>query len=159
MKEPAFHQLRTQEQLGYIVHTAPHTSGTHIKGMMVLIQSDAYDPIHLAARVDVFVTGFRTKLEEGTDFDQNIHAVVQSLREKPKNLLQESTIFWDAIVKRNYAFHSRHEIADFVESLTPTSVLEFYDTYMSGTHKLTVQVFGSNHADAMLVTDQGDDGK
>ena len=149
LKEPAFHQLRTEEQLGYIVHTAPHTSGTHIKGLIVLIQSDAYDPVHLDARVDVFIKGFRNTLEEAKDFEQNVQAVVQTLREKPKNLLQESSIYWDAIGKRHYGFQQRHEIAEFVQTLTPLTVLDFYDKYITGSNKLSIQVFGSNHLEAM----------
>jgi insulysin len=153
IKEPAFHQLRTEEQLGYIVHTAPHTSGASIKGLMILIQSDAYDPVHLESRVDVFIEGFRTKLVEAADFENNVQAVVKALRDKPKNLMQESTIFWDAVCKRNYCFHARHKIADFVEALTPSSVLEFFDKNVAGARKLSVQVFGSNHLEALKEED------
>lgn len=150
LKEPAFHQLRTEEQLGYIVHTAPHTSGANIKGLMLLIQSDAYDPVHLASRVDVFVQGFRSNLVEAADFDKNVKAVVKALRDKPKNLMQESTIFWDAVCKRNYCFHARHKIADFVEALTQSSMLDFFDKQVAGAMKLSIQVFGSNHLEAMV---------
>lgn len=105
MKEPAFHQLRTQEQLGLrFVHThtlycsSYHTSGgTHAHEgiddfdfkVMPMIQSILASRI---CRVDDFVTGFRTKLEEATDtWIQNIHAVVPSLAGKSllKNLIQE----------------------------------------------------------------------
>lgn len=96
MKEPAFHQLRTQEQLGLrFVHThtlycsSYHTSGgTHAHEgiddfdfkVMPMIQSILASRI---CRVDDFVTGFRTKLQEATDtWIQNIHAVVPSLRGK-----------------------------------------------------------------------------
>jgi len=62
MREPAFNELRTQEQLGYIVFTAVKTSGNDVKALMILIQSDSYDPIHCDARVEAFLERFRTKL-------------------------------------------------------------------------------------------------
>ena len=175
MKEPAFHQLRTEEQLGYIVHTSPHTSGASIKGLQLLIQSDMYDPIYLESRVQVFLQAFRSKVlvvperDEAVlgsymhDFQRNIKAVVKALLDKPKNLLQESTILWDTIGKRQYKFHARKEIAKFVEALTPTSVLEFFDRHIvvpkdpdeddskyATNKKLSVHVFGSNHLEALM---------
>ena len=84
LREPAFNQLRTEEQLGYIVHTSIKTSGADIKGLVVLIQSDGFDPIHVESRVEEFLATFRPRIVEMTeeDFASNIHAVVSSFLEK-----------------------------------------------------------------------------
>jgi insulysin len=63
-REPAFNELRTQEQLGYIVFSTVKTSGNNIKSLMFLIQSDSHDPIHCDGRVEAFLERFRTKLAE-----------------------------------------------------------------------------------------------
>jgi insulysin len=84
LREPAFNQLRTEEQLGYIVHTSIKTSGADIKGLVVLIQSDGFDPIHAESRVEDFLAKFRPRIVEMTeeDFASNINAVVSSFLEK-----------------------------------------------------------------------------
>jgi insulysin len=85
VREPAFNQLRTEEQLGYIVHTSIKTSGNDIKGLLFLIQSDSFDPIHMEERVELFLSKFRQKyilpLTED-EFQKNKDAVVANFLEK-----------------------------------------------------------------------------
>ena len=64
IQEPAFNDLRTQEQLGYIVYTDLKTSGNDVKGLMFLIQSDSHDPIYCDSRVEAFLERFRVELLE-----------------------------------------------------------------------------------------------
>ena len=88
MREPAFNQLRTEEQLGYLVHTSVKTSGNDIKGLLFLIQSDSFDPIHMEERVEAFLTTFRQKFIvqlTGEQFQHNIDAVVANFLEKASN--------------------------------------------------------------------------
>ncbi len=84
LKEPAFNQLRTEEQLGYIVHTSIKTSGHNIKNLLFLIQSDSFDPIHVESRIEAFLARFRPRIQNMTreDFETNITAVVASFLEK-----------------------------------------------------------------------------
>jgi insulysin len=84
IKEPAFNELRTEEQLGYIVHTSVDTAGDDIKGLLFLIQSDAFDPIHLDGRVEAFLERFRSKIVQmsAEEFQINIDAVVKNFMEK-----------------------------------------------------------------------------
>jgi insulysin len=84
VREPAFNQLRTEEQLGYIVHTSVKTMGDHIKGFLLLIQSDAFEPVHVEGRIETFLQGFRKRITDMSDedFQTNVDAVVASFLEK-----------------------------------------------------------------------------
>jgi insulysin len=84
IREPAFNQLRTEEQLGYIVHTSVKTSGVNIKGLLFLIQSDSFDPIHVESRVEEFIANFRERIisMSAEEFQKNVDAVVTSFLEK-----------------------------------------------------------------------------
>jgi insulysin len=62
VKEPLFNELRTQEQLGYIVFSTIKTNGNDVKSLMFLIQSDVYSPTYLDDRVEAFIDRFRSKL-------------------------------------------------------------------------------------------------
>lgn len=84
VREPAFNQLRTEEQLGYIVHTSVKTSGYHIKGLLFLVQSDSFDPIHVEGRIETFLASFRERMVamSEADLQTNVDAVVASFLEK-----------------------------------------------------------------------------
>jgi insulysin len=153
LKEPAFNELRTNEQLGYIVHSSIKTNGDNIKSLLILIQSDSYDPIYMDSRIEAFLERLREKIEcmEPEEFQKNISAVSQSLREKNKNIGEESNKYWHGMSTRSYLFRRLHLIADKVDITTKEQVLEFYDTYISKggpkRSKLSVQVYATQHMD------------
>jgi insulysin len=91
LREPAFNQLRTEEQLGYIVHTSVKTSGDHIKALLFLIQSDSFDPIHVESRIETFLANFRNRILALTDeeFEANVDSVVATFLEKVSESEQE----------------------------------------------------------------------
>jgi len=155
LREPAFNQLRTEEQLGYIVHTQVKTNGDKSKGLLFLIQSDAFDSIHMDERIEVFLESLRMKLVQMSpeEFSANVDAVCQSLLEKNKNLSEESTKHWLVITNQSYRFQRLQEIAGEACNLTKDDVLRFFDRHLlrqsPNRSKLSVQVFGSNHKDQL----------
>jgi len=162
MREPAFNMLRTEETLGYIVHTSIKTSGTVIKGWLCLIQGDSFDPTHMDDRVEAFLVKMRGILVDLSKekFETNVQSVVQNLREKNKNLGEESTKYWGVISNQTYRFRRLEEIAEEAEKLTKLDVIRFFDRYLHAKspyrRKLSIQVFGKNHAD--ILDKQNDSG-
>ena len=57
MKEPCYQQLRTTEQLGYIVWSGAR-SVSNIEGLRVTVQSSVQDPRALDSRIDAFLQQF-----------------------------------------------------------------------------------------------------
>ncbi len=55
-KRDAFHQLRTVEQLGYIVSVSSHAV-LGVRHVLFLLQSNAHSAAHLDGRVEAFVQG------------------------------------------------------------------------------------------------------
>uniref|UniRef100_A0A7S2PDI3 Coenzyme PQQ synthesis protein F-like C-terminal lobe domain-containing protein n=2 Tax=Leptocylindrus danicus TaxID=163516 RepID=A0A7S2PDI3_9STRA len=155
VQEPAFDELRTQEQLGYIVHTSVKTNGPNIKSLMFLIQSDSYEPQHLNDRVEAFISRFRERLvamgEE--EFQSNTSAVVEEFLEKNKNLAEESSKYWNVINNKSYLFRRFQLLAAEIEKLSKAQILQFFDRYIAKDgverKKISVQVFGSNHLEKM----------
>jgi len=155
VKEPAFNQLRTEEQLGYIVHTSIKTSGYNIKSLLFLIQSEGFDPIHVESRIEEFLIRFRPRIQNMTkeDFETNVNAVVASFLEKNKNLGEESTRYWHVMMNQSYQFQRLQKLAEHVKLLTKDRVLQFFDKYIAASapnrRKLCVQVFAKQHAEKM----------
>lgn len=150
LKEPAFNELRTNEQLGYIVHTSVKTNGDDIKGLLFLIQSDSFDPVHLDSRIEAFIERLRPKIVSMTEeeYQANIAAVCQTLREKNKNIGEETSKYWNVINNNTYMFKRLNLIADEVEKVQREQLLDFFDKYLGvaeSRKKMSVQVFAKQH--------------
>jgi insulysin len=112
LSEPAFDQLRTKEQLGYIVQTSM-SSRVGAIGWKVLIQSER-DPVYLETRVDSFLAQAKGILEGLTEeeFGRHRDSLIAKREEKPKNLREESERFWARISDRYYEFGKRKFACD-----------------------------------------------
>ncbi|OIW21916.1 hypothetical protein TanjilG_14752 [Lupinus angustifolius] len=97
-KQPAFHQLRSVEQLGYITALVQRND-CGIGGLQFIIQSTVKGPGDIGQRVEAFLKVFETKLREMTndEFKSNVNALIDMKLEKHKNLREESSFFWREI--------------------------------------------------------------
>jgi insulysin len=95
--EPAFDQLRTKEQLGYVVFSGARTSHTTI-GYRFIIQSEKTAE-YLDSRIDAFLVGFASTLQKMSDseFEGHKRSLITKRLEKMKNLDQESGRLWSHI--------------------------------------------------------------
>lgn len=102
--EPCFNQLRTIEQLGYVVFSGPSFSDTWA-GYRILIQSEK-DCRYLEGRVENFLTSFHKTLEDMSeeDFAGHKRAIINKRLAKLKNLGQEDNRFWNHIYSDTYDF-------------------------------------------------------
>lgn len=93
LSEPAFNVLRTKEQLGYMVHCTPWLlPGSSEKGLRIVVQSEK-KPGYLEERVEAFLRGMKTKLEEMTDeeFESHMTGLEKTWLEADKNLYEEAS--------------------------------------------------------------------
>ncbi|MBE3048893.1 insulinase family protein, partial [Candidatus Bathyarchaeota archaeon] len=106
MHEPAFDQLRTKEQLGYIVFCGMRAFATTY-GFRFLVQSER-DPEYLESRVDSFIEGFGEALTKMTDeeFENHKRSLVVRLLKKLENLNSETNRHWAQIAGEYYNFGS-----------------------------------------------------
>ncbi|TPX70225.1 hypothetical protein SpCBS45565_g01950 [Spizellomyces sp. 'palustris'] len=129
--EPAFDQLRTKEQLGYMVFSGLRKS-TGIMGFRVIIQSEK-DPAYVESRINSFLASMRSVISKLTadEYAKHQAALAARMLEKDKNLGQESHRLWTHVSSRYYNFDQHIEDADLVKCVTQDSLLEFYDTFIA----------------------------
>lgn len=108
--EPAFDQLRTQEQLGYVVSTSTSVAASAM-ALGIKIQSTRA-PWFLEERVEAFLEQFRDTLAgmSQEDFEAKKDGLIVKLLERPKNLYEETNWFWRQIREGYY---------DFLRSMSP----------------------------------------
>jgi hypothetical protein len=120
----AFHVLRTQKQLGYVVQCSVRSVGTS-RGLTVLIQSSVQPPAQLEAEIESWMREFRSgPLAElsTSSFAEYQSAVSALLDEQPKTLQQETSQIWGELVEGTYRFQHEAQLARAVRELELTQV-------------------------------------
>lgn len=102
--EPVFDQLRTKEQLGYVVFSGPRSGFTALE-FRFIIQSEKH-PQYLESRIESFLVSHRKTLEALSDaeFAKNKRALVVKRTEKVKDLDQETGRHWNQICTEYFDF-------------------------------------------------------
>ncbi|KAI4239741.1 MAG: hypothetical protein L6R40_005486 [Gallowayella cf. fulva] len=132
-EEVGFDQLRTKEQLGYIVFTGAKFAAT-IMGYRVIIQSEK-PTAYLEERVNAFLALFAERLDSMTPeaFEGHKKSLVNKRLERVKNLDQESERFWTAISGERYSFRQNEMDADAIRPVTKEEMVEFFKEFIHPT--------------------------
>lgn len=128
--EPAFHQLRTVEQLGYIVSTALKITLTSA-GFRILIQSEK-DCGFLTSRIDAFLDYLQEFLNNMSDefFEKQKASRIDKINERAKNLTQETKRYWQQISSSTYKFDEVDEQTSVLNSVTKEQISAFFMQYV-----------------------------
>lgn len=96
----AYNQLRTKEQLGYIVSSYVRKSTGGAWALSVVVQSSVSTPIVLEERCEAWLKLFRTEIEEMSPeaLAKEAEAVVGQLLERDTKLSQEVSRVWGEIL-------------------------------------------------------------
>lgn len=150
-KEPFFNELRTKQQLGYIVHTS-FRNDVGVLSIRFVVQSNSTDPFIMDSRIEDFIDYLGDLIHNKMDskmFQSFINTVIASLLEKDKQLFTEARRWWNQIKKQTYHFSKSIDVAKQVAALTQGDVSTFFDDYLSKNgkyrRKLVAGIFGSPH--------------
>eukprot|EP00640_Fibrocapsa_japonica_P000489 CAMPEP_0113948168 /NCGR_PEP_ID=MMETSP1339-20121228/68882_1 /TAXON_ID=94617 /ORGANISM="Fibrocapsa japonica" /LENGTH=1055 /DNA_ID=CAMNT_0000955109 /DNA_START=417 /DNA_END=3580 /DNA_ORIENTATION=+ /assembly_acc=CAM_ASM_000762 len=152
----AFNQLRTEEQLGYIVSSFQRKSGEpQVLGFSVMVQGPHHPPSHLDDRIENWLQMFRQQLVDMSpeEFSSNVNAVVLQKLEKDTRLNEETGRHWAEISTRKYNFERWPKEARVTSALTQAQLVAFVDRHFTlgspDRRKLAVHI-----ASAKLPADQ-----
>lgn len=125
MQPHLFNQLRTHEQLGYLVGSTymPIEQRPHL---LLYVQSNQYDAEHLSARIQVFLDDFCAQLSSLAEQElENIQrALIRKLREPDTNLRLRSQRLWSSISQEQVVFERLEQMAQLLESHTTSFFAE-----------------------------------
>jgi len=128
--EQSFDQLRTKEQLGYVVWSGVRPSAT-TTGYRVLIQSER-PPTYLETRIDAFLAKFKNDLAEMSqeDFDKHKRSLIARKLEKMKNLSSETNRLWNYVLGEAYNFFQVEVDVEHIRKLTKQDMQDFFAKYV-----------------------------
>lgn len=122
-----FHELRTQQQLGYVVYGSYYPLA-RVPGMVFLVQS----PSHSAQQIDSSMTAFLVEYAKTLaamkpeQFEQHRAALLHQLQEAPKSLAEQGGEWWVDIANRYMDFDHRQQLVAAISDITQKSLADYY---------------------------------
>ncbi|KAL1516006.1 hypothetical protein AB1Y20_002619 [Prymnesium parvum] len=147
ISQPFFYELRTVQQLGYIVQSAA-SEERGVTYLVFLVQS-ATPPHEVARRIDAFLASVPARLANTTaaTFAGVVRAAASELLEPPKTLSSVADDAWAEIIDRTFRFNRSKAVAAALRSTTRESVLDFWNQKCASSRagRMLIQVYGSKH--------------
>lgn len=127
IEAPFFHQLRTIEQLGYIVSASPYVN-LNVPYIAMIIESPTTSVLNILERIDVFISQFGATLSELTDqeFEAVKRGLIIKIDKKDETLENRSNRYWAEIDRGNYDFDSRKQLIDAITDVTREQIVKDY---------------------------------
>lgn len=153
-EEIGFDQLRTKEQLGYIVFTGTKVAATTM-GYRVIIQSER-PTVYLEERINAFLAFFGKSLENmpQEEFESHKKSLINKRLEKLKNLDQESARLWNHISGEYLDFLQKEQDVEHIKPLSKSDMLDFFKQYIDPTSptraKLSVHMTAQSTPKAVI---------
>lgn len=150
LKTPFFTELRTKQQLGYLVH-AYYTREDTVPHLRLAIQSSSAGPVDLEQRVAAFLTDFHETLLAMSDEEYaTIRAgLIADLEEKELQLGQRFNRYVSQLRRGRTDFDTEAQMVAALEQLDRTELADFYAERLLGdAGRLVVRSFGHAHGAA-----------
>lgn len=142
-----YHELRTEEQLGYIVTTFPVQVGYTV-GIGFGVQSPVAGAKKLTGRMHAFTQALPFSEVAGA-FAAVRQGIVDSLNTPPQTLGQELSWLLRDLLLGNAAWNGKEQLRTALLLLTEKELLDFWQTTVQRSigMQLTVEMNGSRHPD------------
>ncbi|CAF0913402.1 unnamed protein product [Rotaria sordida] len=129
--EPCFNQLRTKEQLGYIVSAGARRS-RGVQGFRVIVQS-ARELDYVNQRIELFIDSMREYIHKMPDelFKVQREGFMVKKVEVPKKMQSQGNKFWNEITNHQFCFNRPQLEVEIVKNFERNDLLRFYDHYIS----------------------------
>lgn len=151
MNKPAFHVLRTQQQLGYMTFSGID-GNENIRGLYVIIQSTVCDPDELCRRIEAFLVQFRKEdLEDlkASEFENFVDSAVATKLEKDKRLSQRTRRFFNEVDGKTFLYNRAEQEIAALRKVQKADVIAMFDKYIAidapERRKIASLVYGCKH--------------
>lgn len=125
---PYYQNLRTEQQLGYIVFATQYPQ-RNVPGLLFLVQSPKYSPTQIQKASSVFFNNFTDTLKNLSQEEFNNHkqGLINRLLEPTKNMAQKADRFWQALNQDTIIFDKRAALAQAVKNTSLQQVQALYE--------------------------------
>ncbi|MGS2721331.1 insulinase family protein [Paraglaciecola aestuariivivens] len=129
---PFFNQLRTEQQLGYLVGSGYIPYNQH-PGIGFYIQSPHASTEQLVFAIKSFINEFFQHIEQfKTMWEPLKNGLIKQLAEKDTNLSMKSQRLWMAIGNNDFDFSSNHQLKQCIQDMHFADLKDFVQSLVSG---------------------------
>lgn len=128
---PFFNQIRTQQQLGYLVGSGYIPYNQH-PGLAFYIQSPNCPVPQLIQAIYDFVAQLYSQIDKFNDIWESIKkGVIKQISEKDRNLSMKSQRLWSAIGNQDYNFSYTNKMVQIITELQFSCLKDFLSRLLS----------------------------
>ncbi|GJQ08370.1 hypothetical protein GpartN1_g3307.t1 [Galdieria partita] len=131
MSKHYFDDLRTTQQLGYIVDTRVVVV-SEVAGLLMIVQSSTYSTHYLEKRMELFLEQFYENILKQITEDE-LADYLQALRseklEPAKRLSQQAAWFWSEISSHSYYYNRFYDEAACLNHISRNDLLNYFHRY------------------------------
>lgn len=127
-----FHQMRTEQQLGYLVGTS-YLPIQELPHLILYIQSTKYSATHIQAAIHDFLQQFLSDISN--DIERQLSHAKQAIRrqllEPDTNLRNRTQRLWSSITQNDHQFNRLDLLADAIQAMTSEQLLASFTQLLS----------------------------
>mgnify|MGYP003575368341 CR=1 FL=1 len=142
-----FMQLRTHEQLGYVVVSSEYPVDD-VPGFIMLVQSSNTDLPGIKARMDKFRKDYLAELKatDTTEIEQAKQAMIANVLQKPTDFYAEAELYTGEFWNGKYQFDARDRYLAALKKVTKADLIAIYESLLMNdkSGKALLQLRGTN---------------
>lgn len=132
LSAPFYSQLRTEQQLGYIVF-ASYYPVRDMPGVVFAVQSPKTNVQGIKKAMDNFLSDYSPDFE--TEFRVHQLALVAELSKAPKNLAEKTSRYWQSVNNADWQFDNNDKLIEAVEAIEPGVFAKWYKATLDRMNK------------------------
>jgi secreted Zn-dependent insulinase-like peptidase len=143
LSSPFYNELRTEQQLGYVVF-ASSIPLLNVPGLALVVQSPVADPLTLEQKMEQFLRDIKPLFSQldASSLAEVKASTLSRLLQKETSLSQRSGRYWQELDRGELGFDSREQLAAAIEAL---SVADLQRQFASlSARSLLVRSFGKS---------------
>lgn len=145
---PFYHDIRTENQLGYVAFSAL-TTLLGMPGLTFVVQSPTADSSSLDRQVENFIARFDTQITLMSDqeFESYKAGLLNRMLKIEETFEERSSRLWDEINQREYQFDSQIRLAAALHGITKADFEHFYrhSLLKERRRRLSIRCVGTSH--------------
>ncbi|CAK87408.1 unnamed protein product (macronuclear) [Paramecium tetraurelia] len=149
ISDPFENQLRTNEQLGYVVYTnKSNRRGIHFFNFIII--SETKSTKYIANRIDTFLQDFLAKdLAEFNEekFEKVKLSYYKDQSQDFQNMNEKFKDFWNEILINQYDFDKKQKLKERIDSITHEKFLTFVQNLFKDSKRLEIHIVNKRHLD------------
>ncbi len=157
MSSEFFNELRTKQQLGYMVGTS-YVPMNRQPGILFYIQSPVTGPLQLLESIDRFIQDFGYALMQisSAQWQQTQAALAAQLLEPDRTLKSAAHRAWSAIGAGDHDFLQREQLAEQLRLIERADLLQFIQERMHASDPNRLILYSAGQSHGALARLQGD---